>query len=132
MFPALKRKLQNVCTITHIHMWEEGQQVIVAPLLLFHRPPFAFPWWFIRLSFSSSAASYTPGTVLLLRFILPVTPAPARMIPPRSVSRIRALCRFLSVPAHFKNCDSWFFARVERSRNLMWASSKNPLVLLWE
>lgn len=24
-------------------MWEEGQQVIVAPLLLFHSPSFAFP-----------------------------------------------------------------------------------------
>lgn len=113
-------------------MWEEGQQVIVAPLLLFHSPSLAFPWWFIRLSFSPPAASYTPGTVLFLRFILPVTPAPARMIPPPSVSRIRALCRFLPFPAHFKNCDSWFFVWAERSQDLMRADSKNPLVLLWE
>lgn len=41
-------------------MWEEGQQVIVAPLLLFHSPPFAFPWWFIRLSFSPSSAFLYP------------------------------------------------------------------------
>lgn len=60
MFPALKRKLQNVCTITHIHMWEEGQQVIVAPLLLFHSPPFAFPWRFICLSFSPPSTFYVP------------------------------------------------------------------------
>lgn len=39
-------------------MWEEGQQVIVAPLLLFHSPPFAFPWRFIRLSFSPPFAFY--------------------------------------------------------------------------
>lgn len=113
-------------------MWEEGQQVIVAPLLLFHSPPSAFPWWFVCLSFSPSSAFIPLVFVFLLRFILPVTPAPARMIPPPSVSRIRALCRFLPFPAHFKNCDSWFFVWAERSQDLMRADSKNPLVLLWE